>query len=172
MSLLGRIRWKIWFYRTFRGTFSLRRLLRSPFSSVSYRLSKMHYEKKQEQVCQKLGFSSVDEIKAHAEDLTPLLDIGNLWLCHSHIMDNSGMECYHLTQIEDIRLGNGREWRTKLIPYDRVYIKVRGVRCPLCICVPGEAEALAARLLKECADCGNVLDRSYAPFRKSAAQPA
>ena len=172
MSLLKKIRRELAFWWECREFFSLRYLITLPFYSAGMKVRERCDEKKQEQVCQKLGFASVDDVKAHAEDLTPLLDSGKLWLCQSHIMDDCGMECCHLTQIEEIRLGNGRPWRTKLIPNDQVYIKVRGVRRPLCIYDPYEAEALAARLLKECADCGNVLDRSYAPFRTSAAQPA
>lgn len=172
MSLLGRIRWTFATWWECREFLSLWFMIMYPVFSMRNKLSGLHDEKKQEQVCQKLGFSSIDEVKAHAEDLTPLLDSGKLWLCQSHIMDDCGMECCHLTQIEGIRLGNDREWRTKLIPNDRVFIKVSGMRRPLCIYDPYDAEALADKLLKACADCGNVLDRSYAPFRKSAAQPA
>lgn len=157
---------------TFRRFFSLRGLITVPVYDAVNRIIDSNFERKRKHLSEQLGFDSLCEIKQHAENLTGRYCGNQLWLYRSQILDSTGIHCYHLTQIEDIRLGNGRDWRTKLIPYDRVYIKVRGVRCPLCICVPGEAEALAARLLKECADCGNVLDRSYAPFRKSAAQPA
>ena len=80
MSLLGRIRWTFATWWECREFLSLGFMIMYPVFSMRNKLSGLHDEKKQEQVCQKLGFSSIDEVKAHAEDLTPLLDSGKLWL--------------------------------------------------------------------------------------------
>ena len=144
-------------------------LLTYPISCAVWHIEK----KKQMKACRQLGFDSFDALRKGAVQLTGGRFDDSLWLHHHCFLDRSGTHCYHVSQIERITLENGRPWRTKLVPDRCVCIRVKGVRRPSRFWVGEQAAAaIYARMQEECADCGNVLDRSYAPYRKSAAQPA